>query len=106
MPIFVAPVIEANNMEVYSDEDSPRPKSIHVIMRPEKDGQVVKLTETEKKNMKKQLKQACFQDFPEDEDRFFFEDSKAAQLAAAGSSKQTTKKEKKEKKDKVVDIEE
>lgn len=40
-------------MEVYSDDESPKAKTIHVIMRPEKDGEVVKISEIEKKNMKK-----------------------------------------------------
>lgn len=84
-------------MEVYSDDESPKAKTIHVIMRPEKDGEVVKISEIEKKNMKKQLKNV-FEDFPEDEESFG--DTKASQLAAANQ------KPKKEKKDKKIDEEE
>lgn len=42
--------------DTYGHDDSPRAKTIHVIMRPEVDGEQVKLTEQEKKNIKKQLK--------------------------------------------------
>ena len=50
-------------------------------MRPEtEDGEFVKISDFEKKNMKKQFLNV-FQDFPEDEESFG--DSKAAKLAAA-----------------------
>ena len=63
-------------------------------MRPEVDGEQVKLTEQEKKNIKKQLKNV-FLDFPEDEESFG--DSKASQLVAASQLKPKVKKDKKEK---------
>ena len=54
-------------------EESPKAKTIHVIMRPDNDG--TKISEIEKKNIKKQFLNV-FQDFPEDEDAF--EASKAS----------------------------
>jgi hypothetical protein len=68
-------------------------------MRPDKDedGEIIKLSEFERKNIKKQFLNV-FQDFPEEEDTFG--DSKAAQLAGTGA------KPKKEKKEKIVDLEE
>jgi hypothetical protein len=55
------------------DDQSPRPKTIHIIMRPDNDD--TKISELEKKNIKKQFLNV-FQDFPEDEETFG--DSKAA----------------------------
>jgi hypothetical protein len=52
IPKIGAP-IAGQTMEVYSDDESPKAKTIHVIMRPEKNGEVVKISEIEKKNMKK-----------------------------------------------------
>lgn len=60
-----------------------------------------KITELEKKNMKKQFLN-IFHDFPEDEDGY--EDSEAAKLAA--QSQKVAVKPKKEKKEKVIDEEE
>lgn len=48
--------LENTVFDIYGHDDSPRAKTIHVIMRPEVDGEQVKLTEQEKKNIKKQLK--------------------------------------------------
>lgn len=63
--------------KVFFDDESPKAKSWHVIMRPEldEDGEVVKISEFDRKNMKKQFLNV-FQDFPEDEESFG--DSKAA----------------------------
>jgi hypothetical protein len=61
--------------DLYSEGDeSPRPKSIHVILRPESEPN--KLSEIEKKAIKRQFLNV-FEDFPEDEEAFFGE-SKAA----------------------------
>jgi hypothetical protein len=60
-------------------DESPRAKSIHIIMRPDEDEEVRKISEIEKKNMKKQFMN-IFNEFPEDEAGF--EDSEAAKLAA------------------------
>lgn len=94
----------ANQVDMCSDDGSPKAKTISVIMRPDPEG-VAKLSEIERKNIKKQFLNV-FQDFPEDEDSFG--DSKAAQLVAASSSKQQNSKvkPKKEKKDKPQDEEE
>lgn len=90
--------------EQYDDDDdndlSPKAKSIHIIMRPDEDGETRKITEQERKNMKRQFKQV-FEQFPEDETAFF-EDSKAAKIAGQNYSK-NTQKNKKDKKDKVLD---
>jgi hypothetical protein len=56
------------------NERSPKSHSIHIIMRKDEDGDA-KVTEIEKKNIKKRFIQE-FEQFPEDEEGF--EDSKAA----------------------------
>jgi len=89
----------------YSDneESSPRPKSIHVIMRPEDEPS--KLTEVEKKAIKRQFLNV-FEDFPEDEESYFG-DSKAAQLAASsGGGEKKAEKYSKDKKSKTINEEE
>ena len=51
-------------------DESPRAKSIHIIMRPdEEEEKGRKITELERKNMKKQFMNT-FNDFPEDEGGF------------------------------------
>lgn len=56
-----------NNRNGEEDEDSPKAKSIHLIMRPDDDSG--KITEQEKKNWKKQFLQVM-NEFPEDEGGF------------------------------------
>jgi len=45
--------MQSSNNEIYRDDESPRAKTIHVIMRP--DGDSAKISEQEKKNIKKQF---------------------------------------------------
>ena len=49
---------------------SPRPKSIHIILRPEDDGEQRKISEQERKNMKKQFKNVI-KEFHEEEATIF-----------------------------------
>lgn len=77
---------------------SPKSKSIHIIMRPDEDEDVRKISEFEKKNRKKQFLN-IFQEFPEDEGGF--EDTEAAKLAK--QSQKQPQKPKKEKKERVID---
>ena len=69
-------------------------------MRPSEEEEDRKISEIEKKNIKKMFIND-FQDFPEEEGE---EDSKAAKLAA--SQKPPLKPKKQEKKDRVIDEEE
>lgn len=73
-------------------------------MRPEVEP--VKLTEVEKKAIKRQILNV-FEDFPEDEESYFG-DSKAAQMVAASSIFSDKKAEKysKDKKSKIFNLEE
>jgi len=64
--------------EEQRQETSPKAQSIHVILRP--DDEENKISEMEKKNIKKRFITE-FQQFPADEEGFE-EDSKAAKLAA------------------------
>ncbi|CDW78661.1 UNKNOWN [Stylonychia lemnae] len=81
-------------------DDSPKSKSVHIILRQDEEDKGRKITDQEKKNMKKQFLN-IYNDFAEDEGGF--EDSEAAKLAAQ-SSKQPVKP-KKDKKEKVYDSE-
>lgn len=65
----------------YDDEDdgSPKARTIHIIMRDDDDEKGKKISEMQKKNMKKQFLN-IMNEFPEDEGGF--EDSQAAKLAA------------------------
>ena len=106
-PIFHLPSQpEKSAANFYSDggEDSPpRPKSIHVILRPE--AEPVKLTEVEKKAIKRQMLNV-FEDFPEDEQT----DTKASLIASksadTGGMGNTKYKEKKGAKGAVIGEEE
>ena len=72
-------------------------------MRPE--AEPVKLSEVEKKAIKRQILNV-FEDFPEDEDSYFG-DSKAAQLAASsGGGEKKPEKYSKDKKAKTINKEE
>ena len=70
---------EPKEQEEYAEE-SPRAKSIHAIMRLEEGEDQRRVTEKEKKNLKKQLKNA-FAEAAFHEETQDFEDSKAAKLA-------------------------
>lgn len=86
--------------EEHSDDEGVRPKSVHVILRPdEDDSQVVKISDKEKKNFRKQMIHDINRVLHEEGQ---FEDSKAALLAAADA----TKSKKPQKKDKVIDEDE
>ena len=68
-----------HNEEEGEPETSPKAQSVHVIMRPDEEEN--KVSEIEKKNIKKRFITE-FQQFPADEEAFE-EDSKAAKLAAS-----------------------